>query len=70
VNPLAYYLQLILAWLIERIGREVLGWTLQQAVDYFKAHPEEARSCAVESVEQYTSDMESDSDPYFWERKH
>lgn len=70
MNPLAYYLELILRWLIARVGEQVMGWTLRQVVEYFTAHPEEAQTCAVESVTTYTSDMESDSDPYFWERKH
>lgn len=67
---LVYWLELIIAYLINRFGREVLGWTLQQVVDYFREHPSMDKECQDSCREAWREPPDDGSGPYFWERKN
>lgn len=65
---LAYWLELIIAYLIERFGKAVLSWSLQQVVDYFRDHPEQDRECQQVCADAWQEPPDDGTGPYFWER--
>lgn len=69
---LAYWLELIVAYLIERFGKAVLSWSVQQLVDYFRDHPIQGKECQQQCAESweesFTEAPDDGTGPYFWER--
>lgn len=65
---LAYWLELIIAYLIERFGKEVLSWSVQKLVDYFRQNPDAGVQCQQACAEAWQDPPDDGSGPYFWER--
>lgn len=65
------WLQLILEYLIARVGKEVLDWSFRQVIEYFSNNPAEGRAAAQICGDQYVEGfVESDDDPFFWDKGH
>lgn len=64
------WLELILAYLVERFGEKVMNWTLRQVVEYFRDHPEQGQDCQREMARDWRKGLDPDDPdaPYFWER--
>lgn len=67
---LAYWLELIVDWLIARFGEQVLKWSVKQLVDYFRDHQDAGVQCQQACAQDWVEAQDDGTGPYFWERKN